>query len=145
MLQWNIIPLQWDSKGKSLSQVGLFATPWTAAHQAPPSLPPSRQEDWSGVPLPSPIKTWGKPNFGSWGSQWPLTWHGLCSDPELCLWVDRLAYVACVVGWASELGASSFSQLSCPGGNRKMFTEATSHFVGEYVPEVIPGSKLLSD
>ena len=31
-----------------------LATPWTAAHQAPPSMGFSRQEHWSGVPLPSP-------------------------------------------------------------------------------------------
>ena len=37
-------------KGKSLSRVRLFATPWTAAHQAPPSMGFSRQECWSGVP-----------------------------------------------------------------------------------------------
>ena len=35
------------------SRVRLFATPETAAHQAPPSLGFSRQEHWSGVPLPS--------------------------------------------------------------------------------------------
>ena len=33
--------------------VGLFETPWTAAHQAPPSMGISRQEYWSGVTLPS--------------------------------------------------------------------------------------------
>ena len=38
---------------KSLSHVRLFVTPWTAAHQAPPSMRISRQENWSGVPLPS--------------------------------------------------------------------------------------------
>ena len=38
---------------KSLSRVQLFATPWTVAHQAPPSMGFSRQEYWSGVPLPS--------------------------------------------------------------------------------------------
>ena len=41
-------------KVKSLSRVGLLATPCTAAHQAPPSMGFSRQEYWSGVPLPSP-------------------------------------------------------------------------------------------
>ena len=41
-------------KGKSLSRVGLLATPWTAAYQGPPSMGFSRQEYWSGVPLPSP-------------------------------------------------------------------------------------------
>ena len=35
------------------SRVRLFATPWTAAHQAPPSMGFSRQGYWSGVPLPS--------------------------------------------------------------------------------------------
>ena len=43
-------------KVKSLSHVRLLATPWTAAHQAPPSMGFSRQEYWSGVPLPSPLK-----------------------------------------------------------------------------------------
>ena len=41
-------------KVKSLSPVRLLATPWTAAYQAPPSMGFSRQEYWSGVPLPSP-------------------------------------------------------------------------------------------
>ena len=39
---------------KSLSHVRLFATPWTAAYQAPPSIEFSRQEHWSGLPFPSP-------------------------------------------------------------------------------------------
>ena len=47
---------KWKVKVKSLSCVRLFATPWTAAHQAPPSMGFSRQEYWSGVPFPSPYK-----------------------------------------------------------------------------------------
>ena len=43
------------SSVQSLSRVQLFGTPWTAAHQAPPSMGLSRQEYWTGVPLPSPI------------------------------------------------------------------------------------------
>ena len=43
-------------KVKSLSCVQLLATPWTAAHQAPPSMGFSRQEYWNGVPLPSPLQ-----------------------------------------------------------------------------------------
>ena len=39
---------------KSLSCVRLFVTPWTVAHQAPPSMEFSRQEYWSGLPFPSP-------------------------------------------------------------------------------------------
>ena len=46
---WN-----WKVKEKSLSRVQPSATPWTAAHQAPPLMGFSRQEYWSGVPLPSP-------------------------------------------------------------------------------------------
>ena len=67
------LPHPWDSPGKntgvgchfllqcvkvkvkSLSPVQLLATPWTAAHQAPQSMGFSRQEYWSGLPLPSPI------------------------------------------------------------------------------------------
>ena len=39
---------------KSLSHVRLFATPWTVAYQAPPSMGFSRQEYWGGLPFPSP-------------------------------------------------------------------------------------------
>ena len=41
-------------KVKSLSRVRLFSTPWTAAYQAPP-MGFSRQDYWSGVPLPGPF------------------------------------------------------------------------------------------
>jgi len=71
------LPRPWDSPGKntgvgchfllqcmkvkSESEVAqlcrLLVTPWTAAHQALPSMGFSRQEYWSGVPLPSPFKT----------------------------------------------------------------------------------------
>ena len=44
---------KWKVKVKSLSRVRLFTTPWTAAYQPPPSMGFSRQEYWSGVPLPS--------------------------------------------------------------------------------------------
>ena len=61
------LPRPWDSPGKNTgvgshfllqcmkvkSRIQLLATPWTAAHQAPPSMGFSRQEYWSGVPLPS--------------------------------------------------------------------------------------------
>ena len=41
-------------KMKSLSRVQLFATPWTVAYKASPSMGFSRQEYWSGLPFPSP-------------------------------------------------------------------------------------------
>ena len=47
---------RWTVKVKSLSPVRLWATPWTAAYRAPPSMGFSRQEYWSGVPLPSPLQ-----------------------------------------------------------------------------------------
>ena len=47
-------------KGKSLSRVRLLATPWTAAYQAPLSMGFSRQEYWSGVPVPSLMVTKGQ-------------------------------------------------------------------------------------
>ena len=58
-LEWVAISFsnawKWKGKVKSLSRVQLFETPWTAAYQAPPSMGFSRQEYWSGVPLPSPL------------------------------------------------------------------------------------------
>ena len=46
---------EWVSE-KSLSRVRLFATPWTVAHQAPTSIEFSRQEYWSGLAFPSPLR-----------------------------------------------------------------------------------------
>ena len=57
-LQWAAISFsnawKWKVKVKSFSRVRPSATPWTAAFQVPPSMQFSRQEYWSGVPLPSP-------------------------------------------------------------------------------------------
>ena len=59
-LEWVAISFssawKWKVKVKSLSLVRLFVTPWTVAHQAPPSMGFSRQEHWSGVSLPSPFE-----------------------------------------------------------------------------------------
>ena len=59
-LEWVAISFsnawKWKVKVKSLSRVQLLATPWSAAYQAPPSMGFSRQDYWSGVPLPSPLK-----------------------------------------------------------------------------------------
>ena len=57
ILEWVAISFsnawKWKVKVKSLSHDRLLATPWTGAYQAPPSMGFSRQEYWSGVPLPS--------------------------------------------------------------------------------------------
>ena len=58
ILEWVAISFsnawKWKVKVKSLSHVWLFVTPWTAAHQAHLSMGFSRQDYWSGLPLPSP-------------------------------------------------------------------------------------------
>ena len=54
------------------SHVRLCATPWTAAHQASPSMGLSRQEHWSGLPFPSPMHESGK---------WKWS-HSVVSDPQ---------------------------------------------------------------
>ena len=60
ILEWVAISFsnawRWKVKVKSLSPVGLWVTPWTAAYRAPPSMGSSRQEYWSGVPSPSLLK-----------------------------------------------------------------------------------------
>ena len=57
-LEWVAISFssawKWKVKVKLLSRVWPFITPWIAAYQAPPPVGFSRQEYWSGVPLPSP-------------------------------------------------------------------------------------------
>ena len=57
-LEWVAISFsnawKWKVKVKTLSRIRLLATPWTAAHQALPSMGFSRQEYRSGLPLPSP-------------------------------------------------------------------------------------------
>ena len=85
-LEWVVISSsnawKWKVKGKSLSCVWLFATPWTAAYQAPPSMGFSRQEYWSGVPSQArmhPIKYGANQERGTkqvWsrgkvGGSWP--------------------------------------------------------------------------
>ena len=87
-LEWVAISFsnawKWKVKMKSLSRVQLFATPWTAAHQAPPSMGFSKQEYWSEVPLPSP-NLWVLVNFSlfaPWGYVllrfWFIRWRVFC-------------------------------------------------------------------
>ena len=84
-LEWVAISFsnawKWKVKVKSLSRVRLLAPPWTAAYQAPPSMGFSRQEYWSGVPLPSL-------NPGLW--EVIYEWVPQCSA-HLSLWQARIA------------------------------------------------------
>ena len=69
-LEWVAISFsnawKWKVKVKSLSCARLLVTPWTAAYQAPPSMGFSRQEYWSGVPLPSVNSTSILINWQTW-------------------------------------------------------------------------------
>ena len=62
-LEWVAISFssawKWKVKVMSLSHVRLFGIPWAEAYPAPPSMGFSRQECWSGVPLPSLHIPWG--------------------------------------------------------------------------------------
>jgi len=75
-LEWVAISFsnawKWKMKVKSLSRVQPSATPWTAAFQAPPSMGFSKQEYWSGLPLPSDY--WPNHSFD---------YTGLCQEPDV--------------------------------------------------------------
>ena len=97
-------------KVKSLSYVRHLATPQTAAYQAPPSMGFSRQECWSGLPLPSPLfylegprSTPGPADPGApcWSrlhlAWWLLRGTGSCSEVSCCcvllkLWLMHLPF-----------------------------------------------------
>ena len=66
-------------KGKSLSRVQLFATTWTVAYQAPPSMGFSRQENWSELPFPSP---------GIFSAKFPQKTKDLKFQPLACCWEE---------------------------------------------------------
>ena len=93
-LEWVAISFsnawKWKVKVKLLSCVRIFMTPWTAAYQASPSMGFSRQEYWSGLPLPSPgipvelfqilkddaVKVLHSICQQIWKTQqWPQTWN----------------------------------------------------------------------
>ena len=79
-----------------LSRVRLLATPWTVAHQAPPSMGFLRQEYWSGVPLPSPRDRLPT----------PVSWASLVAQLVKNLPVMRETWVRSLVLGSPELGIS---------------------------------------
>ena len=83
-LEWVAISFsnawKWEVKVKSLSRVRLLATPWTAAYQAPPSMGFSRQQYWSGVPLPTGIQI---PAQAQWMSKAEACWDTCLQAPLL--------------------------------------------------------------
>ena len=75
-------------KVKLFSRVQLFATPWTVAYQAPPSMGFSRQEYWSGVTFPSPGDL---PNSGIEPGSPALQADALTSEPP-----GKLKQITCI-------------------------------------------------
>ena len=86
-------------KVKSLSRVQLVVTPWTAAHQAPPSIGFSRQECWSGVPLLSScIQSCEQPLMKTkkfWKPRWVFLMH---SHTEKSSSIAFFAFVILLIG-----------------------------------------------
>ena len=91
-LEWVAISFsnawKWKVKGKLLSRVWLLATPWTAAHQAPPSMGSSRQEYWSGLPLPSPTIQVRESQIKSYKNiiSHPLDWQKISKLDNALFW-----------------------------------------------------------
>ena len=87
------------------SRVWFCATPYTAAHQAPPSLGFSRQEHWSGLPFPSPVHE---------SEKWKWS-RAVMSDPQwpLGLQPSRLLHPWDFPGKSTGVGCHWFSILKC--------------------------------
>ena len=90
-------------KVKSLSRAQLFATPWTVAYQAPPSMGLSRQEYWSGLSFPSPG---GLPNPGIEPRSPALQADALPSEPPGSPWQGKCLFLKTLL----ETAANTVSQ-----------------------------------
>ena len=108
-LEWVAISFsnawKWKVKEKSLSHVWPSATPWTAAHQAPPSMGVSRQEYWSGLPLPSPLRYYQllKPTdipHSSLVISGPLLWTSTEKKTDIFTWQRKILYPSVLGGEA---------------------------------------------
>ena len=88
-LEWVAISFsnagKWKVKVKSLSYVRLLATPQTAAYQAPPSMGFSRQEYWSGFPLPSPMRMLSCFKQLAESTKWPMGNPGKAGLVYMCI------------------------------------------------------------
>ena len=106
-LEWVAISFsnawKWKVKMKSFSRVQFFATPGTVAHQAPPSMGFSRQEYWSGVPLPSPIM-WLR-SFVFVFTFGPKDLRGCLTISWDVKWLRRSQFLG--VGWGTQAQAGT--------------------------------------
>ena len=147
------LPWPWDSPGKntvvgchfllqcrkvkvkSLSRDQLFATPWTTASQAPPPMGFSRQEYWSGVPLPSPrfrnnnFKRKKVAFFGFWYVLFcAFVWGGRILF--VLILGNESEQVSCsVMSDSSQLHGLQPSRLLCPWDSPGKNTGVGCHFL----------------
>ena len=122
-------------KVNSLSHVRLFATPWTVAYQAPPSIGFSRQEYWSGLPFPSPGDL---PDPGIEPRSPTFQADALTSEPpgkfqvkgsEIVVQSSRWSH------WDQEIGSGEPRKLSCSGrGIQKSLKEWRAEIIWEWRP-----------
>ena len=128
ILEWVAISFsnawKWKVKVKSLSRVRLFSIPWTSAYQAPPSMGFSRQEYWSGLPLPSPThglySPWNSPGQNTEVGSLSLLqgiFPTLGSNPGFphCRWIlYQLSHKGSpgILEWGAYRGAYTFSSRS---------------------------------
>ena len=116
-LEWVAISFssawKWKVKVKSLSRVRLLVAPWTAAFQAPPSMGFSRQEYWSGVPLPSPVSLAYQSLYycGLGRHWWPyylpvLSWFFWSTNwgvsCKVAMWQKEIPYPSCMALYKHE-------------------------------------------
>ena len=107
-LEWVAISFsnawKWKVKVKLFSRAQLLATPWTAAYQAPLSMGFSRQEYWSGVPLPSPKGTINKTKRQA--SEWQKIFVNKATDKGLIskIYKQQLSlYIDIDIKWMADL------------------------------------------
>ena len=119
-------------KVKSFSRVRLLTTPWTAAHQAPPSMGFSRQEYWSGVPLPSLFKNTHVSKAGN---------VFRCPPPSLALTVHYYQYLTIIEPSLIRTaeGMTSPAPLPSPHGRQGFYLTLTSPVSKSVIPGWEPG------
>ena len=138
---------KWKVKVKSLSRVQLLVTPWTAAYQAPPSMGFSRQEYWSGVPLPSPTSILARPNNNNsvstkWKARRTPKSSKIDLNKEIWYWPSRDAYEKCqiipiytVIKKTRPVGIWRNEIILTGGGKGRICREWSSFFWGGHTPQ----------
>ena len=129
--EWN-----WKGKVKSLSRARLSATPWTAACQAPPSMGFSRQEYWSGVPLPSPQKQLSCPQILSpWAPRSQPPQHMESQGHQVCAISLLSRPLKAMSRWKKEEGKNlnGFQTTGFPRGQAVTLGKPLSGVVSPFV------------